>query len=82
MRKVDEIHTSDTTQNFSGSFMKCAPAAIMVRLKRHSLKKSPDVLSDIEVWRISGEVEDVKSPFSPPRDFLCDFPFYDESRHC
>lgn len=75
MRKVDEIHISDTTQNFSGSFMKCAPAAIMVRLKPHSLKKSPDGLGDIEVWRISWEVEDVKSPFSPLRDFLCDFPF-------
>lgn len=75
MRKVYEILTSDTIQNFSASFMKCAPAAIMARLKPHTLKKSPDSLSNIEVWRISGKVEYVKSPFSPLRDFLCDFPF-------
>lgn len=75
MRKVNDIFTSDTIQNFSGCFMKCTPAAIMARLKPHSLKESPDGLSDVEVRRIRREVENVKAPFLPLRDFACNFPF-------
>ena len=75
MRKVNDIFTSDTIQNFSGCFMKCTPTAIMVRLKPHSLKESPDGLGDVEVRGIRREVENVKAPFLPLRDLACDFSF-------
>ena len=75
MRKVNDILTSDTIQNFSGCFMKCTPAAIMVGLKPHSLKESPYRLGDVEVRGIRREVENVKAPFLPLRDLACDFSF-------
>lgn len=75
MGKVNDIFTSDTIQNFSGCFMKCTPAAIMVRLKPHSLKESPYRLGDVEMRRIRWEVENVKASFLPLRDFACNFSF-------
>ena len=69
MRKINDILTSDTIQNYFGSIMECAPAAVMVRLEPHSLKESPDCLSDVEVRGIRRKVEDVESPFPPLRNF-------------
>ena len=71
MRKINDILTSDTIQNFSGSFMECAPAAVMVRLEPPSLGESPDCLSDLEVRRIRRKVEYVESPFPPLGNFPC-----------
>lgn len=61
MRKINDIITSDTIQKFSGSFMECAPAAVMVRLEPHSLKESSDGLSDVEVRGIRRQIKDIES---------------------
>lgn len=65
MRKVDHILFPDTIQDFSGGFVERALAAIMMRLEPHPLEESPHRLRDVEVRRICGKIENVKSSFLP-----------------
>lgn len=65
MRKVDHILFPDTIQDFTGGFVEFALAAIMMWLEPHSLEESPHRLRDVEVRRICGKIEYVKSSFLP-----------------
>ena len=75
MRKVDHIFFSDAIQDFSGGFVEFALAAIMMGLEPHSLEESPHSPRDVEVRRICGKIENVKSPFLPLISSLGNFSF-------
>lgn len=75
MRKVNNIFASDAIQYFTGGLVKYAPAAIMMRLEPHSLKKSPDRLRNVEMRRISGKIKDIETSFPPLCHSLCNLSF-------
>lgn len=75
MRKVDHIFFSDTIQDFAGGFVEFALAAIIMRLEPHSFEESPHCLRDVEVRRIRGKIENIKSSFLPLISSLGNFTF-------
>ena len=75
MRKVDHIFFPDGIQNFPGGFVEFALAAIMMWFEPHSLEEPPHRLRDVEVGRIRGKIENVKSSFLPLVSSLGDFTF-------
>lgn len=75
MRKVDYIFYPDAIQDFSGGFVEFALVAIMMWFEPHSLEEPPHRLRDVEVRRIRGKKENVKSSFLPLVFSLGDFYF-------
>lgn len=71
MRKFDHILRSDAVQYFTGGFVQCALAAVVMGFKPHSFEKSPDRLRNVKMRGISGKIKDIKTSFFPLLYFLC-----------